>query len=191
MKKLLAIVVLGLLMISCSEDNSTSKKKETSEMNKYLNTEITSKLVDIQYNQRLNNENSTEDNLKLFKEPSVFRMYSLVGGTIVFCHSWEESYKATNSSDTKSEFLENMDKEIEKKCKIFRDFHYQYDSVFKQIANTKKIPPFYYFDFKTEDSDETDTFGLFKTKEECSSFSKMIQKELNYFILECKYFKGV
>ena len=83
------------------------------------------------------------------------------------------------------------DKEIEKKCKIFRDFHYQYDSVFKQIANTKKITPFYFYDFKTEDSDETDTFGLFKTKEECSSFSKMLQKELNYFILECKYFKGV
>ena len=144
MKKLLGIVVLGLLMISCSEDNSTSKNNESSEMNKYLNNEISSKLMDIQISDRLNNENSPEDNLKLFAEPSVFRMYSLIGGTIVFCHSWEESYKSTNSSDTKSEFLENMNKGIEKKCKIFRDFHCQYDSVFKQIANTKKIPPFYF-----------------------------------------------
>ena len=52
MKKLLGIVVLGLLMISCSEDNSTSKNKESSEMNKYLNNEISSKLMEIQISDR-------------------------------------------------------------------------------------------------------------------------------------------
>ena len=191
MKKLLGIMVLGLLLVSCSEDNTQKSKSKPSEPNKYVNSEIISKLLEIQLNkENINKNTSPEEFLNMF--PLISTLYSHLGGTVLFCSIWDKTMETMEQSEHSTDVLKGINDETNKKCKIYRELFNKYDPVYKEIANTGKIIPYYYFNFKDADDEEnsTNTIGLFKTKEECLSYSNIFQKKLEYYISDCQFFKG-
>ena len=191
MKKLLAIVVLGLLLVSCSEENTQKSKSKPSESNKYVNKEIFSKLLDIQLNkENINKGTSLNDFQNMF--PLISNLYAHLGGVVLFCSIWDKTMETMEQSEHSTDVLKDINDKNNKKCKIYKELFNQYDPAYKKIANTGKIIPYFYFNFKDPDDDEnsTSTIGLFKTKEECLSYSNIFQKKLGYYISDCQFFKG-
>ena len=191
MKKLLLIIILGLLLVSCSEDNTQKSKSKPSESNKYVNIEIISKLLEIQLNkENINKNTSSEEFLNMF--PLISNLYSEHGGRVLFCSIWDKTMETMEQSNKSTDVLKDMNDKTNKKCKIYRELFNKYDPVYKEIANTGKIIPYYYFSFKDADDEEniTNTIGLFKTKEECLSYSNIFQKKLEYYTSDCQFFKG-
>ena len=191
MKKLLGILVLGLLLVSCSEDNTQKSKSKPSEPNKYVNSEIFSKLLEIQINkENINKNTNPEEFLNMF--PLISTLYSQHGGRVLFCSIWDKTMETMEKSEHSTDVLKGINDETNKKCKIYRELFNKYDPVYKEIANTGKIIPYYYFNFKDPDDDEnsTSTIGLFKTKEECLSYSNIFKIKLEYYISDCQFFKG-
>ena len=184
-------MVLGLLLVSCSEDNTQKSKSKPSEPNKYVNSEIFSKLLEIQLNkENINKNTSPEEFLNMF--PLISNLYSAHGGRVLFCSIWDKTMETMEQSNKSTDVLKDMNDKTNKKCKIYRELFNKYDPVYKEIANTGKIIPYYYFNFKDADDEEniTNTIGLFKTKEECLSYSNIFQKKLEYYISDCQFFKG-
>ncbi len=191
MKKLLLIIILGLLLVSCSEDNTQKSKSKPSESNKYVNSEIISKLLEIQLNKENINKNTSPEEF-LNKFPLISSLYSEHGGRVLFCSIWDKTMETMEQSNKSTDVLKDMNDKTNKKCKIYRELFNKYDPVYKEIANTGKIIPYYYFNFKDADDEEniTNTIGLFKTKEECLSYSNIFQKKLEYYTSDCQFFKG-
>ena len=191
MKKLLLIIILGLLLVSCSEDNTQKSKSKPSESNKYVNIEIISKLLEIQLNkENINKNTSPEEFLNMF--PLISNLYSAHGGRVLFCSIWDKTMETMEQSNKSTDVLKDMNDKTNKKCKIYRELFNKYDPVYKEIANTGKIIPYYYFNFKDADDEDnsTNTIGLFKTKEECLSYSNIFQKKLEYYTSDCQFFEG-
>ena len=186
MKKLLAIVVLGLLSFSCSDNNEQQKTEK--KPNKYLNQEVHSNLYKIQLNKDRLNKASNEKKIKILSEPSVSKMYSEIGGQLIVCETFEKSIIDTKPSKAALDIMKEMIESSKKECAIFMDLHLKYDKKFKEIAYSKQIPPFFYFKYKDPDMENAQIIGLFETEDECLSVSKKIQIELEYFIMGCKYF---
>ena len=191
MKKILCLLLTCILFTSCSEDNNNVSEKDVSEVKKYLNVDISNKLYEIQFSNRLNEQTPRDKVIEILSEPSLSRMYSLIGGSILACNALGNAIKESKPSETTLKFMDEMLSENKKKCEIFNELHLKYDEKFKEIIQTKTITPFYYFNYKTDDSEDTSTIGLFLEKDNCINFSLMIQKKLNYYSSECKYYKGL
>ena len=191
MKKLSLYIFLVLMSVSCSEDNTQKSKSKPSESNKYVNIEIISKLLEIQLNkENINKNTSPEEFLNMF--PLISNLYSAHGGRVLFCSIWDKTMETMEQSNKSTDVLKDMNDKTNKKCKIYRELFNKYDPVYKEIANTGKIIPYYYFNFKDADDEDniTNTIGLFKTKEECLSYSNIFQKKLEYYTSDCQFFKG-
>jgi len=178
-------------LVSCSEDNTQKSKSKPSESNKYVNIEIISKLLEIQLNKENINKNTSPEEF-LNKFPLISNLYSAHGGRVLFCSIWDKTMETMEQSNKSTDVLKDMNDKTNKKCKIYRELFNKYDPVYKEIANTGKIIPYYYFSFKDADDEEniTNTIGLFKTKEECLSYSNIFQKKLEYYTSDCQFFKG-
>ena len=186
LKKFLLILIMSFLLTLSSKAQS-----DTSHVKKYLNTNIHSELYKIQFTNRLNSQMPREEIIKIMAEPSVSKIYSLIGGTLLVCKSFQESINQAQLSDTTLEIMKDMITKNKIKCQIFKDLHLKYDKDFKEIVKTKKISPFYYFNYKTDDSEGTSTIGLFDNIKECENFSKMVKKKMNFYSTECRYYKGL
>ena len=199
MTKFVLIITFLFVLISCSEDKSqnTNQKIEPTLFEKYLNLELTSNLTSIQFSEeRLSKaqEISYEETLKILKEPNLANMLSELGGTLSFCEIWNKTMKETEETKKNeiSTFIDEMDKETQLKCKLYKDLYDKILPRFIEISETNKINSFYYFNFSDPRQEEKnlEILGIFISKEECESHSNNFQEELNYYISNCKYFEG-
>ena len=144
MKKVILILILGLLLSGCSEENSKTAEIKKTELVSYVDKNLFSKLLELQINNEIIKKDTTINEFaKIVSEPFISNMYSLIGGTAFACVIIDKAEKKMSI-----EVLDLMQKsrEVRKiKCEIFENLYNNYDKKFREIANTKKIPPYYYF----------------------------------------------
>ena len=189
MKKVILILIVGLLLSGCSEENSKTKKIKKTELVGYVDKNLFSKLLELQINNEIIKKDTTINEFaKIVSEPFISNMYSLIGGTAFACVIIDKAEKKMSI-----EVLDLMQKsrEVRKiKCEIFENLYNNYDKKFREIANTKKIPPYYYFRYYNPNDDAAKLIGLFDAKDQCLILAKKFQQDLEYLISECEYFIG-
>ena len=183
MKKLLGIMVLGLMLASCSEEKKQSKKivKE----NKYLKTSIVEKLGDLD---KIYMKEMIDKQLKgeIDGLPMLMMFYMTTGTRIIYCDAMAKISLETDPKKKDEMYKDLYLKQSEEECKVYREIYEKYNSMYQKIIDTNSIPDYFYFELREEGSESDSSIGIFPTKKECEYYSNLFREKDIGLTSNCK-----
>ena len=186
MKKLLGVLVLGLLLTSCSEEKKQSK--EIKEENKYLKSSMTKKLGDID---KIYMKEIVDKQIKgeIDGLPMLMMFYMGTGVQMIYCDAMAEISLETDSKKKDEMYKDLYLKQSEEECKIYREIYEKYNSMYQKIIDTNSIPVYFYFELGEGgegDSASKSDVGIFPTKKECEYYSNLFREKDIGLTSNCK-----
>ena len=186
MKKLLGILVLGLLLTSCSEEKKQSK--EIKEENKYLKSSMTKKLGDID---KIYMKEIIDKQLKgeIDGFPMLMMFYMDTGIHMIYCDAMAKISLETDSKKKDEMYKDLYLKQSEEECKVYREIYEKYNSMYQKIIDTNSIPVYFYFELGEGgegDSASKSDVGIFPTKKECEYYSNLFREKDIGLTSNCK-----
>ena len=177
MKKLLAIVVLGLLLASCSEEKKESKKivKE----NKYLKTSISKKLGDLD---KIYMKEMIDKQLKgeIDDLPMLMMFYVNTGISLGYCDAMIKISLETDLKKKDEMYKDLYLKPSKEECKVYREIYEKYNYMYQKIIDTNSIPIYFYF------KGNNSSIGIFPTKKECEYYTNLFREKNIGLTSNCK-----
>ena len=192
MKKLLAILVLGLLLSSCSDKEAEKEKAKRKSENhkiysKYMNPDLIKKLTSLQSKELEGSLEKPASDIVLLS-----MMYADLGGHVLFCEIMKEALERPQANDEEIKIVDDPMENMKKECGIYKEIFEKYSSMYTTAAETQTVPSFYFFKSKAIESEQNDfdNVGMFPTLEECEHyFNIFLEKEIA-LVGKCKKYRG-